>query len=814
MEEKYQPQVLEEKWQKIWKEKGSFKTPAGQERQKYYLLVMFPYPSGRIHMGHVRNYTIGDVLARFKRMKGFDVLHPIGWDAFGMPAENAAIKNNTHPAPWTEQNIATMRTQLARMGFSYDWDREVNTSTPEYYKHEQRFFIEMIEKGLAYQKESLVNWCTDCGTVLANEQVVDGKCWRCDNLVTQKSLKQWFFKITQYADELLNGLETLKGGWPERVLSMQREWIGKSTGATIDFPIEDSSEKITIFTTRPDTIFGTTFMSIACEHPMVSKLISGKEQEADARAFIEKVRTERAQGKYKDDQEKDGVFTGSFCFNPITKRRLPIFLTNFVVMDYGTGAVMAVPAHDQRDFDFAKKFELPMLAVICRPGEIPDVRKLRSAFEEDGILCHSEQFNGMKNSVAKIAITDFLERKKLGKKHTQFRLRDWGVSRQRYWGAPIPVVYCESCGVVPEKIENLPVLLPHDVPFTGKAGSPLLKSEKFLNTACPSCQGKARRETDTMDTFMESSWYFLRYTDPKNTDEPFAKDKANFWMPVDQYVGGIEHAILHLLYSRFFTRVLRDLHYVDVDEPFSKLLTQGMVIKDGFKMSKSKGNVVDPDHLISQYGADTARLFILFASPAEKDLDWSDQGVEGSFRFLNRIWNLFYAVEKNQSPQTNPDPEIEFWTHKTIKKITEDLDQFRFNTAVAALMEFVNFLQKAGPTSYGTPVFNTALKALVRLLFPFVPHLASELASTLSVSTDELETWPEYDGNKLVRDTITIVIQMNGKWKGEVVVNREAGESEITRRALDEEKIKTALEGRVLVKTIYVPGKLLSLVVK
>jgi len=812
MLETYQPQTIEPRWQTIWEDQKAFQANPKSGKPKYYLLEMFPYPSGRIHMGHVRNYTIGDLLARFKRMRGYEVLHPMGWDAFGMPAENAAIKNNLHPADWTDQNVASMRVQLKRMGFSYDWDREVNTSKPEYYRWEQLFFIQMWEKGLVYQKESSVNWCTDCVTVLANEQVVDGKCWRCDHAVIQKPLKQWFFKITAYAEELLKGLETLRGQWPDRVLTMQKEWIGKSEGAQIEFPIEGLEEKLTVFTTRPDTLMGATFVSIAARHPLVSKMIAGKESEETVKNFITTL--EQKKNDSRKDEEKEGIFTGAYALHPITRKKLPIYIANFVVTDYGTGAVMAVPAHDQRDFEFAKKYNLPISVVIQPKSVFVDPRKMEKAFEDEGILTNSGQFDGLKNTAAKVTITDLLERKKLGKKTIQYRLRDWGISRQRYWGTPIPMIHCSHCGIVPEKETNLPIHLPKDVAFTGREGSPLLHHQQFLNTTCPKCGLAAPRETDTMDTFVESSWYFLRYTDALNSSQPFSLDATSFWAPIDQYIGGIEHAVLHLLYSRFFTRVLRDLGYHHLSEPFSHLLTQGMVIKDGAKMSKSKGNVVDPDYLVEKYGADTARLFSLFAAPPEKDLDWSDQGVEGASRFLNRVWHLISETIHNRWADKQNHPEMNFWKHKTIKKVTQDIENdFHFNTAIASIMEWVNYLSKIAPTSGLSEEFRSSLKTLITLLSPFVPHITEELAEIMGMKDASSQPWPKYDEAALVQSETVIVFQINGKLKGQVMAEPGSSQEKILSLIKADPKLASYLEGKEIRKIILVPDRLVNVVV-
>ena len=654
MEQKYSPRSIEQKWQQYWDKSQVFKVGENRGKEKYYLLEMFPYPSGRIHMGHVRNYTIGDVVGRFMRMLGYNVLHPMGWDAFGMPAENAAIKAGIHPAKWTYDNIDYMRNQLRQLGFSYDWSREFATCDPSYYRWEQLFFLKMYDRGLAYRKSSYVNWCSKCLTVLANEQVEAGVCWRCDTPVVQKEMEQWFFKITGYVDELLDYTYKLPG-WPERVLVMQQNWIGKSTGSMLLFPLESGDGNIAVFTTRTDTLFGATFMSIAPEHPMVADLCRGKPQEAAVLDFVERAKRSKRDEREADLLEKEGVFTGSCCINPVTGKRMPIYVANFVLIAYGTGAVMAVPAHDQRDFEFAKKYGLP-IQVVIKPAEAqqaPLAQDLTHAFEEDGVLVDSGEFTAMESEAARVAITEALAKRGLAELTLQYRLRDWGISRQRYWGAPIPIVYCEKCGVVPVPEYDLPVVLPLDVELLENGGSPLPAHKPFYSTTCPKCGADARRETDTMDTFVESSWYFARFACPDFQGGPLDRERAHYWMPVDQYIGGIEHAVLHLLYSRFFVKVLRDMGYLQADEPFLNLLTQGMVIKDGFKMSKSKGNVVDPDDMIQAYGADTVRLFCLFASPPEKDLDWSDQGVEGSFRFLSRMWRL---VSENLDALKSADP--------------------------------------------------------------------------------------------------------------------------------------------------------------
>ncbi|HJV64353.1 MAG TPA: leucine--tRNA ligase [Geomonas sp.] len=823
MEERYNPKVVEDKWQKIWADNNSYQVTEDASRKKYYLLEMFPYPSGKIHMGHVRNYSIGDVIARFKRMQGYNVLHPMGWDAFGMPAENAAIQHKSHPAKWTYENIAYMRGQLKTLGLSYDWDRELATCDLDYYKWEQKIFLEMYEKGLAYKKMSPVNWCPKCETVLANEQVEDGCCWRCDSTVEQKELNQWSFAITRYAQELLDDTYQLPG-WPERVLVMQRNWIGRSVGCEIDFPVEGGMSKIKVFTTRPDTLFGATFMSLAAEHPMALQLASASQREA-VEAFIDKVKRSDRLKRGAEDQEKEGVFTGAYCINPLTNVKMPIFLANFVLLEYGTGAVMAVPTHDQRDFEFAKKYDLPLKVVINPEGETLDPATMTEAFTTEGVMVNSGRFDGMANTDAKEAIADFLEKEGIGKKTVNFRLRDWGISRQRYWGNPIPVINCDICGVVPVPAKDLPVVLPMDAAFTGEGGNPLAKVESFVNCSCPQCGGAARRETDTMDTFVQSSWYFLRYCSPKFQGGPLDRDKVEAWMPVDQYIGGIEHAVLHLLYARFFTKVLRDLGYCNVDEPFKNLLTQGMVIKDGAKMSKSKGNVVDPNALIERYGADTARLFSLFAAPPEKDLDWSDQGVDGSYRFLSRVWRLVFEVlpaiknagAVDTAALSGEAKNLRRAVHKTIKKVSEDVeDRFHFNTAIAAVMELVNaiqaFNQKAAPENVA--VVREAVESVVRLLAPFVPHFAEELWSELGhAETLDQAGWPGYDAEATVDEEITVVVQVNGKLRSKLTVAPDIAEEAAKAAALADEKVQPFLEGKSVKKVVYVPGRLVNIVV-
>jgi len=836
MEVKYHPHKIEEKWQKIWEEQNVFAVKADDSRPKFYLLEMFPYPSGRIHMGHVRNYTIGDVVARFLRMQGYNVLHPMGWDAFGMPAENAAIKAQTHPAKWTYDNIAYMKKQLKRLGFSYDWSREFATCDPSYYRWEQLFFIKMLEKGLAYRRKAYVNWCESCHTVLANEQVEGGACWRCGTTVIQKEMEQWFFKITNYADELLDYTYKLEG-WPERVLVMQRNWIGKSYGSEIDFPVEGmDGTKITVFTTRADTLFGATFMSLAPEHPLVSELCKNTECEARVMTFVEEAKKAKRTARTEELLEKEGVFTGRYCINPMTGHRMPIYVANFVVMEYGTGAVMAVPAHDQRDFEFAKKYGLP-LKVVIRPADsdrIPDPSELTAAYEEDGILVNSGAFDGLTSEEARKAITEDLIKRGLARFSVQYRLRDWGISRQRYWGAPIPVIYCDSCGIVPVPEKDLPVVLPLDLELLPNGGSPLPVTPSFYQTTCPRCGAPARRETDTMDTFVESSWYFIRFACAQEHTRPFDDSMVSYWLPVDQYIGGIEHAVLHLLYSRFFTKVLRDLGYVNFDEPFKRLLTQGMVIKDGAKMSKSKGNVVDPDDMINAYGADTVRLFCLFAAPPEKDLEWSDQGVEGAYRFLTRVWRLVAenldALKSAQRFNGSIDQlegsirALYRKIHQTIKRVTEDVrDRYHFNTAIAAIMELVNtiYQTKDAMTSSDNvdpnfwPVMRYAVESVIVMLSPFVPHIADELWHELGMSSLLLDNpWPSWDEKALTAEEVLIVVQVNGKLRDKMTVPADATDEEIKKMALSREKVQQFIAGGEIKNIVVVPKKLVNIVVK
>jgi leucyl-tRNA synthetase len=863
MNPKYDPKKIEPKWQTYWEDTGLFKVREEPAKDKYYLLEMFPYPSGNIHMGHVRNYSIGDVVARYKRMRGFNVLHPMGWDAFGMPAENAAIANNTHPAKWTYQNIDAMRAQLKRLGFSYDWDRELATCAPEYYRWEQWLFLKMYETGKAYRKESFVNWCEDCQTVLANEQVEAGLCWRCGQQVRQKKLWQWFFRITDYADDLLDYCEKLPG-WPEKVITMQKNWIGKSLGAEIRFPIEDSDEVIPVFTTRHDTVFGATFMVLAPEHPLVSELSRGTEQEKEVQAFVKRISMQDRSAKSIEDYEKEGVFIGRYCINSMTDLRIPIYTANFALMEYGTGAVMAVPAHDQRDFDFAKKYGLDIIVVVSPDGEESKSDTLTEAYVGEGRMVKSGQFNGMHNKTAMKKIAEYLEKNDLGKATVSFRIRDWGISRQRYWGAPIPVIHCNSCGMVPVPEADLPVILPEHADMLEGGKSPLPTLPEFVQTSCPQCgHDQARRETDTMDTFVESSWYFDRYCSPNFDGGMFEKAAVDYWMPVDQYIGGVEHAILHLLYSRYYTRVLKDQGLVKFKEPFTRLLTQGMVCKEtmscpqhGFllpdetqnkngnrfcrkcdkpvalgrveKMSKSKKNVVDPNILLDKYGADTTRFFCLFAAPPERDLEWSEQGVEGGFRFLNRVWRLAAGMMDKIKDVTPYEGDLEDLQgdarrlyqkiHQTIKKVTNDIeDRFHFNTAISAVMELFNSMSAIDmqmDNRQQAAVMRSAMESLALLLSPIVPHFAEELWETLGYkSSILLSSWPGYHEDALEKDQFVIVVQVNGKLRSRFSVDVNVSDEVIKEKALNDEKVKKFIDGKNIRKVIVVKKKLVNIVV-
>jgi len=850
---KYRADEIELKWQKYWAEKGSHLTKKEPSLKKFYCLEMFPYPSGKIHMGHVRNYAIGDVIARYKLMRGFNVLHPMGWDAFGLPAENAAIKNNVHPAKWTYENIKHMKKQLNRMGLSYDWNKEVTTCSPEYYRWNQWFFLKLYEKGLAYKKASYVNWCPSCATVLANEQVIDDKCWRCDSVVSQKELEQWFFKITEYADELLNGCDELTG-WPERVVMMQKNWIGKSKGVEVDFPIEGTDVKLRIFTTRPDTLFGVTFMCISPMHPLIKRL------DLDS-SLLDKVTA-----KYGKIEEKEGFFTGYYAVNPLNNEKVPVYAANFVLMEYGTGAIMSVPAHDQRDYDFAKKYDIPIKVVIIPEGVSEEwIDSLSCAYEDEGLLIDSGIFSGLASEAAKDEIIKYIENKGIGERKVNFKLRDWGISRQRYWGTPIPVVYCDKCGIVPVPEEELPVILPEDVIFTGTGRSPLFESESFLKAKCYKCGGNARRETDTMDTFVDSSWYFVAYCIKNNIKQEDLKEKIfepidvkaainnqhspiNYWMPVDQYIGGIEHAVLHLLYSRFFTRVLMELGIVTTAEPFAKLLTQGMVCKETYrcdqhdwlfpeevkdakcihcgadvergrteKMSKSRKNVVDPDKLIQKYGADTMRLFVLFAAPPERDLEWSDKGVEGAYRFLNKLWGVVYKyrAEEQKSRRFEVTSALIRKTHQTIKKVTNDIDKdYHFNTAIAALMELLNEISSFEARSEeDKAVACFAVKNTLLMIAPFAPHIAEELWEAIGEKNSIFEYgWPMWDEELAQDEEVELVIQVNGKLRSKLLIPAGLPDDEAKRRALAEPKIQEILKNKEIKKVVVVKGRLVNIV--
>ncbi|HSW64060.1 MAG TPA: leucine--tRNA ligase [Dissulfurispiraceae bacterium] len=844
MKERYEFQAIEGKWQRYWTERQLHRTDTDSSRKKFYCLEMFPYPSGKIHMGHVRNYAIGDVIARYKKMQGYSVLHPMGWDAFGLPAENAAIKNNVHPAQWTYENIEFMKKQLNRMGLSYDWTREVTTCSPEYYRWNQWIFIKLLERGLAYKKASFVNWCPDCATVLANEQVVDGGCWRCDTKVIRKELEQWFFRITDYADELLQGCDELSG-WPERVVAMQKNWIGKSEGVEVDFAIQGSSQKLRIFTTRPDTLYGVTFMCIAPTHPLAEAL-------TDDRTGLAAIKS-----KYGEEDEKEGLDTGRFAVNPLTGNRIPVFIANFVLMEYGTGAIMSVPAHDQRDFEFAQKYGLPVKIVI-QPEQCELASPPAAAFEGDGILTASAQFSGLKSADARRKIIDYVEARKFGTGRIHYKLRDWGISRQRYWGTPIPVVYCESCAIVPVPDDQLPVILPEDARLTGAGASPLAESPSFLNVRCPKCGGPARRETDTMDTFVDSSWYFIRYCSKKD-EEPFARANTDYWMPVDQYIGGIEHAVLHLLYSRFFTRALRDFGIVGMGEPFKNLLTQGMVCKETWKceehgwlfpeevesgacsrcgkpvargrvekMSKSKKNVIDPDALIQRFGADTMRLFSLFAAPPERDLEWSDKGVEGASRFIHKLWTAVHrnieAVRAARDCAVDPATlqnasaaALLRKTHQTIRKVTDDIEKdYHFNTAIAALMELVNEMTGFAP-QHGADraVLNCAIRNTLLMISPFAPHVAEELWAEIGEQGSVFEqSWPGWNAALAKDEEIELVVQVNGKLRAKILVPAGLSDAAARERALADAKVSEHTAGKQIVKIVVIQGRLVNIVVK
>ena len=862
MDERYTPESIEKKWQSKWETAKLYKAADHCEKEKYYLLEMFPYPSGKIHMGHVRNYTIGDVVARYKRMKGFNVLHPMGWDAFGMPAENAAIANNTHPARWTYSNISTMRQQLKQMGFSYDWDREIATCTPEYYRWEQWLFLKMYEKGMAYRKESYVNWCDPCQTVLANEQVEAGMCWRCGKPVRQKKLSQWFFRITDYAEDLLVHCDRLDG-WPDKVIAMQKNWIGKSIGAEIRFAVENSTQRIVVFTTRQDTLFGATFLCLAPEHPLVQELSRGTNQESAVAEFVDRISMMDRSSKGIESYEKEGVFTGAFCINPLSGERMPVFTANFALMGYGTGAVMSVPAHDQRDFDFAKKYGLKIVVVVQPETITLSPETMTEAYTGEGLLLNSGDFNGIPNTQAMDLIAAYLEKNNLGKRTVSFRLRDWGISRQRYWGTPIPVIHCDTCGIVPVPESDLPIVLPEDANLLEGGQSPLPCLPYFARTNCPACGcSTARRETDTMDTFVESSWYFQRYCSPDYHEGMFDPKAVDYWMPVDQYIGGVEHAILHLLYSRYYTRVLHDMGLISYKEPFTRLLTQGMVCKEtvrcpahGFlfpeeatdgrerrckacnqmveigrveKMSKSKKNVVDPNILLEKYGADTTRLFCLFAAPPERSLEWSEQGVDGSYRFLNRIWRLsvnwmpyIREVTPFDGSMNSLDPglgELFKKIHQTLSKVTGDIeDRFHFNTAISAVMELVNVMYGFSVDEKSpqlVSIFRLAVETVVLLLSPVTPHLSEEIWSELGYESSIFTAnWPAHNQEALVEETLLVVIQVNGKLRSKIALPASSDDEMIKRQALSDERVEKFISGKAVKKIVVVQKRLVNIVI-
>jgi leucyl-tRNA synthetase len=827
MTEDYDYDCIEKKWQKAWEEGGVFTFSEDPQKTKFYCLEMYPYPSGRIHMGQVRNYAIGDVIARFKMMKGLNVLHPIGWDALGMPAENAAITQGIHPQKWTLGNISHMKKQLQRLGFSYDWTREVNTCLPEYYKWNQWIFLRMLEKGLAYRKKSWINWCSSCQTVLANEQVIGEKCWRCDTDVTQKEMEQWFLRITDYADELLSGHEKLEK-WPEHVLLMQKNWIGKSTGGHISFPVAGSSHSIDIFTTRVDTIFGATFMALSPEHPLALDLIAGSAQEEESKTWIAKSIDQQRMRTDPEEMEKQGIDTGKKAINPFTGKEIPIWISNYVLMEYGTGAIMAVPAHDQRDFEFAKKYDLPVRVVIIPEKNSPP-DKLEEAYEGEGFVVDSGSFSGLSSAEASEKMIQHAKENGFGRKSTLYRLRDWGISRQRYWGTPIPIIYCLKCGIVGVPYKDLPVMLPPDVQFTGEEGSPLENAESFVQTQCPRCGEKARRETDTMDTFFDSSWYYFRYCSPKEDKLPFDPLPANYWLPVELYIGGVEHAILHLIYARFFCKFFRDIGLTSIDEPFPRLLAQGMVTKDGAKMSKSKGNVVDPDDMVKDYGADTVRLYILFASPPEKEFAWNEKGIEGCYRFLNRIWFFFQenkslltgsvpSGESGFSPGEGRIHPLRIKMHQTIRKVTEDIDKrYHLNTAISSIMELFNMIkaekQGLSQSDEGKALLKQAVESMILLLSPFAPHICEELWEELGYLTHLAMTpWPSYEPELAKEERVTIVVQINGKLRDKFEAVRDADEQVLKETAIGLPRIHELIGGRQVKKVIHIKNKLINIV--
>ena len=862
----YNPKEIENKWQLKWKKDNIFKSENVSDKENYYTLEMFAYPSGNLHVGHLRNYTIGDAIARYKKMKGFNVLHPFGWDSFGLPAENAAIENKAHPGDWTRKNIDNMKRQLKLMGISHDWSRELATYQENYYKWNQWMFIKMYEKGLVYKKKSYVNWCPECNTVLANEQVEDGKCWRHSKTdVIQKELDQWYFKITDYSEELLQSHDDLAGNWPDKVITMQKNWIGKSYGTEIDFVLEDGKTKIPAFTTRPDTLYGVTYVVLAPEHPVVEDIIlkDNPALKVKTDAMINEDKIERT----AEDKEKEGFFTGKYVTNPVNGEKIPLWVGNYVLMDYGTGAVMAVPAHDERDFLFAGKYDLPLRVVIEPEGEKLDISTMKQAYTGEGILVNSDKFDGMKNNDAKTAVSEYLEEIKGGLRTVNYRLHDWLLSRQRYWGTPIPALYCEKCGLVMEKIENLPVKLPMDIEFSG-VGNPLETSEQFKNVTCPVCGGTAKRETDTMDTFVDSSWYYLRFLNPNLDTAPFDKTDADNWTPVDQYIGGVEHAVMHLLYARFFHKVLRDMGLLSSNEPFRRLLTQGMVLGPSYysneerkfyfeadvnvdnktgkayskktgeelavkveKMSKSKNNGVDPEVIVKEYGADSARVFSLFAAPPEKELEWNMNGLAGAYRFLNRLFLLIEdtkefseAGEIDHGKRNNEDSEIQKKLHQTVKKVSESMeDNFHFNTAIAALMELLNdmtsYRQKVIDTgkisSESKKIWREVMEKTVLMLSPFAPHIADELwAASGREGYAFLESWPEYIEELTKESKINLVVQVNGKLRDTILADVNIPKEDLEKIALASEKAQKFLEGKEIVKVVVVPNKLVNIVVK
>ena len=824
--EKYSPQSIEKKWQSKWLAENVYKTEMDPKKPKYYTLEMFPYPSGNLHMGHVRNYSIGDVLARYKTMEGFNVIHPMGFDAFGMPAENAAIKHGVKPSDWTYSNMDNMKRQQREMGLSYDWDRSVATCSPDYYRWTQWLFQLFYKRGLAYKKKAYVNWCETCGTVLANEQVIEGKCWRCDSQVIKKDLSQWFLKITDYADVLLKDLDLLKG-WPDRVKTMQENWIGRSEGLEFNLEVPELGEKIAAYTTRPDTVYGITFLALAAEHPLIEKICENNPKAQEIKDFCQKAQNQSELERTSSESEKEGIFTGLYAVNPFNGNKVEIWVTNYVLAEYGTGAVIGVPSEDQRDWMFAEKYKLNVIITLQPKDKELKLEEMTEAYvDKAGVLVNSAEFSGMDIKAAMKGIMDKAEAEGFGKRRVNYRLRDWLISRQRYWGAPIPVIYCDDCGeqLVPE--DQLPVMLPEDVKFEQGSVSPLAQSESFVNCTCPKCGKPARRETDTMDTFICSSWYYLRYTDPHNDKMPFAKDKVNYWAPVDQYIGGIEHAILHLLYSRFFTKVLRDAGMVDFAEPFTNLLTQGMVLKDGGKMSKSKGNVVSPEEIIGKYGADTARLFILFAAPVDRDLDWSDDGVAGAYRFLRRVWRIMEIFEdkiKSSSDEyditalTAEEKELRRILHTTIKKVTEDIrDRFMFNTAISSIMELVNAFYgfQDSKTINGSLVREVSLN-LLKMLAPFAPHITEELWSILvGQGSIHQQQWPKYEEAATVQAEVEIVLQINGKVRDRIMIATGISREEMETAAKANARVQELTEGKTIVKMICVPDKLVNVVVK